>query len=243
MARAADRAKLTFVVATQQHAVFGIHRFGRKGEIRHRLAGDDVWRGAAGDAHFAAVEFLCIGRLTDVFFGVDDRILPVRREGQRGVRLGLFVTGDAAPAALFVTAQKDAYAALERDARLFDRAEGVERGDRGAFVIHHTATDQSTVSLREGKGIARPAVAGGHDVQMRHDHEHLVAFAVVDHAAVAVERTGGKAHFPREIEGIGQRVVDISAKRHAFFRFALGNARKRNEFAERGKLLVKVLVD
>ena len=78
---------------------------------------------------------------------------------------------------------------------------------------------------------------------MRHDHEHFVAFAIVDHAAVTVERAGGEAHFAREVEGIGEGIVDVPAKRHAFLRLALGHARKRDKLAKRGKLLVKMLVD
>ncbi|MPM95974.1 hypothetical protein SDC9_143130 [bioreactor metagenome] len=78
---------------------------------------------------------------------------------------------------------------------------------------------------------------------MRHNHEHFVAFAIVDHAAIAIQRAGGKAHFTREVEGIGQGVMDMPTQRHAFFRLTLGNARKRDELAKRGKLFVKVLVN
>ncbi|MPM22852.1 hypothetical protein SDC9_69311 [bioreactor metagenome] len=230
--------------AGKLHAVFGLYRFRQKGQRGGRFSGDDVCRRSAGNLDLAAGQLLCIGGVADAHFGINHGVAAVRRKRQRGVGLGLFIAVDAGPAFLFVAADQDANPAPERDACFLNGIQRVERGNGGAFVVQHAAADEAAFPAGQRERFAGPGGARGHDVDMRHDHEHLFAFAVVDHAAVAVQRARiRKAELFGKRQGVFQRVADAAAKGCAGLRRPAGHAGNGNQARQVFQLGIKRFVD
>ena len=154
-------------------------------------------------------------------FDVDDRIFGVRGEAVvRRSGVGV-VVGHVGHAGFLVAAEDEAHGVLEFHAGVAHAAHGVERGQRRALVVEHAAADEVAVLLRQRKRFHRPAVAGGHHVQMAEDAQRLFARAHGDVAGIAVEHAGGKAVAARVLQRQIEHAAVLAAKGRAFLRRAL----------------------
>ena len=154
-------------------------------------------------------------------FDVDDRIFGIR--GEAVVRRGGVgvVVGHVGHAGFLVAAEDEAHGVLEFHAGVAHAAHGVERGQRRALVVEHAAADEVAVLLRQRKRFHRPAVAGGHHVQMAEDAQRLFARAHGDVAGIAVEHAGGKTVAARVLQRQIEHAAVLAAKGRAFLRRAL----------------------
>ena len=151
-------------------------------------------------------------------FDVDQRIFRVGREAVIGHFHLRGIVSHAAHGHLLVAAEDQAHAVLQLDARVPHGAHGVERRDRRAFIVHHAAAIDAPVRHIAGEGIVRPAVAGGHNVQMRQHTQRLRALAQRNIARIAVEIAHGKAHLFRVGQRLIERLSHVLAERLALAR-------------------------
>ena len=121
-------------------------------------------------------------------------------------------------AAFLVAAEDEPHAAGKRNARVFDGLHGQQRGDGRALVVRRAAAVNRVAFHLRAEGIMYPAVAGGHDVQMRDDAHHLAGIAHFDVAGVIIKVARFEAHRRR----VGEGGIEHGLQRLAEERFALG---------------------
>ena len=129
------------------------------------------------------------------FFRVDDGVAGIGAEACAGHVAMRHVVFHALPAAFLIAAEDKAHFALKRQAGLFHGVHGVQRRCSGSLVVGHTAAIHASILDFSGKGRHRPAVAGGHHVQMHQNGQRVHAQRTHPHiAGIAVKVAGFKAH-------------------------------------------------
>ena len=88
----------------------------------------------------------------------------------------LSVVAHVLPAGLLVAAQDHADALLQRHTGFLDGLHGVQRAQGRALVIAGAAAVDLVALAHGSEGIHRPAVTGGHHVQVAQDGNSLLGF-------------------------------------------------------------------
>ena len=129
---------------------------------------------------------------------------------------------DVAHAGFLVRAQQDAQRIGQCFAALFEELGHVQRHHRRAFVVAHAAPQKISLAPGHLERLARPAVALGHNIQMRDRSDLPLAFSgQIGIADVTVAVVCGKAHAPGDGERRIQRLLRTGAERCARLRLSL----------------------
>ena len=156
-------------------------------------------------------------------FAVADRELGVRGEAEhRGLVVGQVVL-DVSHAGLLVGAGQGADGVAQRNAQLLEELEGIEGDHHRALVVQHAAAQDPAVLPPHLEGAGRPALAGGHDVDVADGGQIFVGVGAgqLGIADVALAVAGGKAHLLGQLQGLVQRRAGPRAEGRALGGLAL----------------------
>ena len=164
--------------------------------------------------------------MENALFGVDHGIFAVGSERERRLLAMLLVVVHAAPAGFLIRAENYPDAAAEGYARLLYRGKRVYRGERGALVVKSSPAVQYAVLYDRAVGRMLPARAFGNDVQMADYAEHLLAFAMLNAADIALHVGRPESQALGCPQRVVQRVGYVLAERRTLDRGSLraGNA-------------------
>ena len=146
-------------------------------DVRLRLVRDGVDNRARPEAADPIADRSGHREAEQALFAVAQAVGSVGREAHRRLLLPREVIAHVLHADLLGRAEHDAQLALADDARVAQGAQAVQRDDCRTLVVGHAAAVGKAVADRHGERIAFPALAGRHDVEVRHDDGVFLALA------------------------------------------------------------------
>ncbi|MPM46407.1 hypothetical protein SDC9_93107 [bioreactor metagenome] len=143
---------------------------------------------------------------------VDQGVLPVRRKAHHrlftAVGQIVFHVGGTG---LLVCAHQDADTPPEGKPRLLQCLERIERGHRGALVVHGASSEHLPVPDIAGKRVAAPALSDGDHVQMAQHGHHFLPRAVLTPAGLIAKVPHCEAQILSRVQHKLQALLNIRA--------------------------------
>jgi hypothetical protein len=145
-------------------------------------------------------------------FGVDEGIGGIRREPGDGELFDLDIVLHAMTARFLVAAEEDADPSFEGPSGVDDGLEGKKSRHDGTLVVEDAPAVDAVPFEDGGKGLPRPALTGGNDVEVTQDGDHLLPLAGFGIAGHAIDVDGPETEAPRQVEGMVKSLPDRAAE-------------------------------